>query len=438
MEINWKRFIHMYGRATDTPYHLDALTTTDARQITAAINHLNSAIVHQSTIVMAAVPVLSVIIENMSQAKIIDPQARKAVIEWLGYMAESVSCVGTEPVQEADDLLLDQLENAETEEAAETFLEGEGFSLYEDTYVWAYDNIRMQADAVLQVLEQPEWLKTEGAEVVRDCWQKIKSEQVGQSAIEVPIELPIWPVIDGVYQLHPLQLTAEKPGDLATLDSLGIEYQLVNGVAALVTTGDLEQLWCGLAIAFSKTGLWPVVTCGDEGDVNIPWGGSGMLDAPQEVTGNAWDYFHRQAQQRGVELTALAPKIISEGPLEFAPAEVPDGHALLIVPCTRPADVPAIVGWQGGKGYGLDGATIGSVLRSWEDRFGMVLMYLDTEDLILQRGGDTDDDQIWEMIVKEHEVFCPCVLVDGFEGDREEFLEEFVKDGCWGLWWWNQ
>ena len=247
-----------------------------------------------------------------------------------------------------------------------------------------------------------------------------------------------WPTDGGVYQLHPLSLQANHPGKLDTLTHWGIEYRLVNDVAGLVTTGDLDNLWCALAIAFPETGLWPVVTCGKDGDLDNPWGGGlDMLDAPQEVNGSAEQYFLTGAQNKGIDLPALTPPIASAAELLFAPAEVPGGHGLLVVPCTRPADVPAVVGWRGGSGYHLDGATMSLALRSWENRFGAVVMYLDYEDLILQVAGDSDDADIWESIICEHEVLCPCVLRDGFEGDREAFLTEYLQSGCWGLWWWQ-
>ncbi|MGC7358384.1 DUF4253 domain-containing protein, partial [Mycobacteroides abscessus subsp. massiliense] len=54
--------------------------------------------------------------------------------------------------------------------------------------------------------------------------------------------------------------------------------------------------------------------------------------------------------------------------------QVAEPGALLLVPVARPADVPAALGWWGGTNYCLTGTDFTAVLRSWEDRFGAVLI----------------------------------------------------------------
>lgn len=53
-----------------------------------------------------------------------------------------------------------------------------------------------------------------------------------------------------------------------------------------------------------------------------------------------------------------------------------DTTQLLITPVPRPADVPATIGWPGAINYDYSGASVSTVLRSWEDRFGALLTSL--------------------------------------------------------------
>jgi len=173
MNTNWKRIIHMYGRATDTPDYLEALTGNDRELIDAATSHLESAIVHQSTISMAAVPVLEALLEAMRSGWITDPYAVKQVFEWLIYLAESTGQVSAEEVPELDSVLLDQVEAFDSETDAETFLEKEGFELYEATFYWALYHVNALAAAVVAVLEAKPWVLVADVEIVTQKWRAL-------------------------------------------------------------------------------------------------------------------------------------------------------------------------------------------------------------------------------------------------------------------------
>ncbi len=54
-------------------------------------------------------------------------------------------------------------------------------------------------------------------------------------------------------------------------------------------------------------------------------------------------------------------------------AEASTDSVLAVVPVARPADVPAAVGWSG-TGSDRDTVGVSAVLRSWEDRFGALLV----------------------------------------------------------------
>ncbi|HEY1089232.1 MAG TPA: DUF4253 domain-containing protein, partial [Archangium sp.] len=144
---------------------------------------------------------------------------------------------------------------------------------------------------------------------------------------------------------------------------------------------DLAQLWR----AFPKTGLWPVVLQGlDEGDPQRPWL-DGELAPDAEAIASASSF---------IVANVLAGRWESgfvDGPEPFpglakatgaaadhldAYAQSARGDLLGLVAVHRPADVLARLGWMGAVNHDLEGDEFTAVLRSWEDRFGAVLVEL--------------------------------------------------------------
>lgn len=63
--IDWQHLEHAYGRATDTPKHLQALFAQDQPAINSAIGHLFGAIIHQGTPWTATAPATQVLINAL-------------------------------------------------------------------------------------------------------------------------------------------------------------------------------------------------------------------------------------------------------------------------------------------------------------------------------------------------------------------------------------
>lgn len=266
------------------------------------------------------------------------------------------------------------------------------------------------------------------------------------------VQLPsrkVWPQqSDGSFELAEIQTRAARPGELDMLrDRWGCSYTPVaageNGeaVAALVTAGNLELLWQHLVLTFPEHGLWPVVTDLEEyrGD---PLGVlREFLAGPAEITEDAEAFFRRRYSDPDFRtyavphppFTHLARFTTSGTRHRLAPADVPANYGLLVVPTTRPADIPAALGWLGGTNYDILGPDISAVLRSWEDRFGAVLMQLNPDFLTLQVPHPPTDPGEQVQAALEHYLFCP----DNIEQGTQTF-ENYVPAIpalAWAFWW---
>lgn len=256
-----------------------------------------------------------------------------------------------------------------------------------------------------------------------------------------------WPVdTDDVFLATGIETRAQRPGSLKKLDEWGISYRPIipedatDAVAALVTEGDLKLLWQCLVLSFPEHGLWPVSTSGLYGDVERPWL-SEEVDGKQRIRSTAEEFFTSEGNPHGepsdtdapVLFQRLAAAVTNGTRHELCPLHVDAGNGLVITPVMRPADVPAAIGWQGPLNYGFTGADISVVLRSWEDRFGAVLMGLDFDSLYVQASATPDDPEELQLLGIEHYIFCPDNIEQG-SGTLEAYIPS-LHDLSWGFWW---
>ena len=80
---------HAYGRATDTPRHLDALENGDAEARAAALEHLQVAVLHQGFPETATEPAVRAVTALLAEGRA-HPDSVDGLIEWLGDVALSV------------------------------------------------------------------------------------------------------------------------------------------------------------------------------------------------------------------------------------------------------------------------------------------------------------------------------------------------------------
>lgn len=224
--------------------------------------------------------------------------------------------------------------------------------------------------------------------------------------------------------------------------------------------GTTPDAWLGLATAFKRTGLWPVVggpgnRCSDpEREYSVERPSRDHGNEAANVLQGCWDGMRLVNRETGEPVPETRPLFpgVPQGtaPVVFV-EKVPlarsthwgAGYAgaeagLLLVPATRPADVPRLVGWSGAGNYDLDGHEISAVLRSWEERFGAVLYQLGGTTITLRVARPPTTLSAAQVIMEEHYLLCQ----DNFypQDDRpavshEDYAKRLVNAPVWDFWW---
>jgi hypothetical protein len=124
--------------------------------------------------------------------------------------------------------------------------------------------------------------------------------------------------------------------------------------------------------------------------------------------------------------------------LQQAVAALPSGYVGLVA-TSRPADVPAAVGWStfGSDDAGPDARalTITAVLRSWETRFGARLLQLGADSILrvlVERPPHTPEHA--QQVAAEHIAFA-----DDFDGESDNTVTaraaSIIGAPIWSFWW---
>lgn len=165
-------------------------------------------------------------------------------------------------------------------------------------------------------------------------------------------------------------------------------------------------MWADLAAVFPETGLWPVLWTLPQYDRLERPTKPGTVERGEELIRSEWDDFVSGFDDDVDELDEFFGTYSPEFP-GLTPAQhecrynavdrartVSGSDLIALVPVRRPADVPAVVGWNDTR---LDsGGDISAVLRSWEDRLGAYLDGLAPGGLFLtiERPPQTDQGRI--------------------------------------------
>ncbi|MDO4631625.1 MAG: DUF4253 domain-containing protein [Corynebacterium sp.] len=214
----------------------------------------------------------------------------------------------------------------------------------------------------------------------------------------------------------------------------------------------LTELWGHLLATFPELGFWPLYSKGFDRELDAPCV-QDIGTASRFYAYNTLPWFENIIEQGWNNPTF--PELTDERLESFADfhtfnaltansfnSEVldmvdDDGNfkgSLLIVPTTRPADAPAAVGWMGAINFGYTGATISTVLRSWEERFGAILIRLDSDQVLLWpwEFRPLTDNQLINLTL-EHYIFCP----DNIDQSSETFPEygNTLQNKMWLFWW---
>jgi hypothetical protein len=107
---------------------------------------------------------------------------------------------------------------------------------------------------------------------------------------------------------------------------------------------------------------------------------------------------------------------------------------LAIVPSPHPADAVALLGWRGTCNYHDDVAGLSAVLRSWEQRFGAVLVKVDFMTLWLSVAWPPLTADECRAVAAEHFAFCPDVDTEDPRPLRQ-YASTLAGRSWWRFWW---
>ncbi|MGW0845068.1 DUF4253 domain-containing protein [Streptomyces sp. NPDC002787] len=225
-------------------------------------------------------------------------------------------------------------------------------------------------------------------------------------------------------------------------------------------------VWTAVQPARRTAGLLPVLL-----DVGGSQGGPegwelapGEMSYPgdhdaDEVLAEFWDEYATGEDPDWPGLTE-AP---TPGPARNAPSSAPDPDALApdpdalaaetadalvkdpsrlkeprlaLVPARRSADIPAAIGWGGPMNHENDVARLCAVLRSWEDRFGIRVIALTYDQLVLSVAVPPATEAEAEAVAAEHFAFCPDNVRQGTpDGTRQSYARTLPGERTWSFWW---
>lgn len=215
------------------------------------------------------------------------------------------------------------------------------------------------------------------------------------------------------------------------------------------------ELWSELAAEHRHSGLWPLLL--DE--TAQPWSSGQVAPEPESdidvydpaaFMAEVWQDMIEPRLRYGDDFEDLAPfGKYCPGP---APAGEPmadplvvagwyakqlgDGSTTLLglVAAARSADALAVMGWQGALNHNQWTAPLASVVRGWEERFGVRLIRVGFNTLEFSVAAPPRTQEHALHVAAEHWAFCPDAILQG-AGSLEDYAEEIVSKNAWSFWW---
>lgn len=206
--------------------------------------------------------------------------------------------------------------------------------------------------------------------------------------------------------------------------------------------------WTALGGSSARAGLLPVLV-----DLGGAQGGPGewelMPDAmsypgdhdAEDVLAQYWEECAAEGEEwpgpaaaltlasdPGARAAQVADSLADEGGSCFSAPH------LALVPARRSADIPAAVGWTGPANHESDTARLCAVLRSWEDRFGIRVVGLGFDVLVVSVAAPPATLTEATAVAAEHFAFCPDNVLQG-AGDLAAYAEQLVGEHAWSFWW---
>ncbi|MFD9793890.1 DUF4253 domain-containing protein [Streptomyces sp. NPDC059070] len=198
--------------------------------------------------------------------------------------------------------------------------------------------------------------------------------------------------------------------------------------------------WARLLPARLAAGLQPVLVGGKYGldqwelapeEMTYP----GDHDA-EDVLAEVWEEFAEEELGAGDWPGLAEGPALQEDP-DVRAGSVADGSwpkdaRLALVPARRSADIPAALGWSGALNLEEDTGRLSAVLRSWEDRFGVRVVGLAFDELLVSVAAPPTTLEQARAVAAEHFAFCPDVIEDSLE---EYARDELLNSPSWHFWW---
>jgi hypothetical protein len=109
---------------------------------------------------------------------------------------------------------------------------------------------------------------------------------------------------------------------------------------------------------------------------------------------------------------------------------------LALVPARRSADIPAAIGWTGPVNHEGDTGRLSAVLRSWEDRFGIRVVALGFDTLLVSVAAPPATAAEAEAVAAEHFAFCPDNIWQSSDTTLRAYAEnQVLHQPAWHFWW---
>lgn len=211
------------------------------------------------------------------------------------------------------------------------------------------------------------------------------------------------------------------------------------------------EVWSSFQKRHPHTGLWPLLLSGLHDDIQRPWyDGEVFPDDPSSP--DDWDantvlaeWWADNTPENGQEPFSTWPGLAApahtgtDDPGESA-GMIADLHSdtephLGLVFASRSADTLAAIGWGGPMNHEGDMGKLSAVLRSWEDRFGVCVVGIGFDTLLLSVATPPTTVEQALPIAAEHFAFCPDNIWQGQFPTLQEYAERLVDVPVWGFWW---
>ena len=221
---------------------------------------------------------------------------------------------------------------------------------------------------------------------------------------------------------------------------------------------DAAHVWRRLVDCFPTTGLWPLLLRPLGDDARRPWDAGELDPVPVEaidardaaqVLADGWagsvvpiegPSVHPAIERALAPFGAEFPGLAAPGPSRPLPLTVETRRLVRfarprigLVPCRRPADAIGLAGWQGAVNR-VQAAEVSSVLRSWEDRFGVVLAGLCFATMSLLVPRPPLDPAHGARLAVELAALCPDQLWQGAVQTLEELGRSLIDEPVRHLW----